>query len=84
MYSYTVNFFTRHVLSQSWTETKIRDLEEMIKEFKMNVYIVISKYQLFKMSDGTSNFHALDHMVESLLQVGSAEYLHGGLYDHIH
>lgn len=82
MYVDMVAFITRRFRTPGWTEDELTELDYDIKAFKSHSCSVFSSYQASGM--GTSKWHSLDHVVESLRHVGGIEYLHGGLYEHAH
>lgn len=76
------DFIFRRRLHPSWDEEELGTLGEKINSFKTLARDTFGVYQASNM--GTSKWHALEHLVGNLRDLGGIQYMHGGLYEQSH
>lgn len=81
-YSELLDFIYRRRTYPSWNEAELGVLITMIGSFKTIARDTFGKYQASNM--GTSKWHALEHVVDNLRDLGGIQYMHGGLYEQSH
>lgn len=72
MYIDMNNLSKRRLIPDGYTEAELADQENRKKHFKIHAHNALPKYWPSQM--GTSKLKALDHMVDSLCYMDSAEY----------
>ena len=68
--------------SMSWTEQKVKRLEDMIRTFKWNALSLYGSYHASMLC--TEKFHQLDHIGEDICKMGGLRSGDAGLYEHEH
>lgn len=65
-----------------WTEPELERVQQSIASFKESARSTFQKYQPSEM--GTSKWHAFDHLIRHMREVGGGQYLHSKLFEQTH